>query len=900
MAGAGADLRIVGAVPVFDAHGRVSGYPAVNREIIEAALVLSRRRLAASVFENCKEGIAITDADANIVSVNPSFCGITGYAAEEIVGKNPRILQSGRQDREFYQAMWASLQSAGSWEGEIWNKRKDGTVYPESLYISAVRDNAGKVVNYVAIFSDITERKLANEALRESEERFSSAFEYAPIGMALIRPDGRWLKVNRALCDLVGYSEAELLTRSFQDITCPEDLEKGREKLRRMIAGEIRSYEMEKRYLHARGHLVTVVLNVSLVRDVQGQPLYFISQIQDITGRKLAETRIKRLNRVYAMLSGINTLIVRVRDRQALYREACNIAVEAGGFRLAWVGMVNRDTRNIEPVAWAGDDQGHWLLDRPTVAAAGSRRAGLAAKAIATRKYVLCNDIEADDEILAYPKEALARGYRSAITMPLIVGNEPIGALQLYAGGPNFFDEQEVTLLNELAGNISFAIDHIDKQERLDYLAYYDELTGLANRTLFLERVAQYVRSAAASGHKLAVFLIDLERFKNINDSLGQPAGDTLLRLVAEWLTRSTGDANLVARVGVDQFATVMPEVGKEGNIARLVENKLEEFQDHPFRLDGAVFRIAAKVGVALFPDDGAEADALLKHAEAALKRAKASGERYLFYTQTMTATMTARLTLENQLREALQKGEFVLHYQPKVNVQTGKLTSAEALIRWNDPRTGLVPPGRFIQALEDTGLIHPVGRWALRQAIADYQRWRAAGLPAVRVSVNVSALQLRYRNFVAEIEEAIGSDAQAAAGLELEITESVIMADVRHSIAILRAIRAMGVTIAVDDFGTGFSSLSYLSNLPVDTLKIDRSFVSGMTTGPEGLALVSTIINLAHSLSLNVVGEGVETGEQARLLRLLRCDEMQGFLLSEAVPSDIFESRYLAPPRAG
>jgi len=289
----------------------------------------------------------------------------------------------------------------------------------------------------------------------------------------------------------------------------------------------------------------------------------------------------------------------------------------------------------------------------------------------------------------------------------------------------------------------------------------------------------------------------------------------------------------------------------------------------------------------------------LFRHAEAALKKAKASGDRYLFYTQKMTESVAGRLTLENQLRQALGKGEFVLHYQPKVNLASGKLSGVEALIRWNDPRTGLVPPGRFIPILEEIGLITEVGRWALRKALSDYLRWRAAGLPAVRIAVNVSPLQLRHRNFIGEIKEVIGIDAQAAAGLELEITESLIMEDVKHTIASLQAIRAMGVSVAIDDFGTGFSSLSYLSKLPVDTLKIDRSFVTDMTAGPEGLALVSTIISLAHALKLNVVAEGVETDEQSRLLRLLGCDEMQGYLFSKAVPGEIFEARFLAPAAA-
>jgi len=304
-------------------------------------------------------------------------------------------------------------------------------------------------------------------------------------------------------------------------------------------------------------------------------------------------------------------------------------------------------------------------------------------------------------------------------------------------------------------------------------------------------------------------------------------------------------------------------------------------------------------VGVALYPDDGTDADTLFRHAESALKGAKSSGARYLCYTQEMTVSMV-RLSLENRLRQALERGEFVLHYQPKVNMLSGVLTGAEALLRWNDPLSGLVPPNRFISILEETGLIHEVGRWALCEAVSVYRRWRETGLRAVRIAVNVSPVQLRNRGFVSEVERALGDDALAAAGLELEITESVIMEDVRFSIASLRAIRALGVGIAIDDFGTGFSSLSYLARLPVHTLKIDRSFIIDMTLSSEGLALVSTIVNLAHSLKLNAVAEGVETEEQFRLLRVLNCDEMQGYLFSKPLPQEIFERKYLGAKEAG
>jgi diguanylate cyclase (GGDEF)-like protein len=480
------------------------------------------------------------------------------------------------------------------------------------------------------------------------------------------------------------------------------------------------------------------------------------------------------------------------------------------------------------------------------------------------------------------------------VVLPLIVSDEPVGVLALYAGEIDFFHDAELKLLTELACDIAFAIDHIGKQDRLEYLAYYDELTGLANRICFSERVTRYLRNINGSGHKLAVILIDVERFKNVNDILGRATGDALLKQVAQWLTHDTGDAKLLARVGADHFAIVLPEVNDEADVARFIEKTLESFVNHPFPLNAAEFRLAFKAGIALAPDDGDNANTILDKAEAALKKAKAGGDRYLFHTQAMTEAVAGRLELENRLRQAVDNEEFVLHYQPKINLDTGALAGVEALIRWNDPRSGLVAPGHFIPLLEETGLIHDVGRWALRKSIEDGRRWRDAGLPAVRIAVNVSPRQLRSRGFIDEIRRVISADDDAAASLELEITESLIMEDVKHNIATMTAIRAMGVKIAIDDFGTGFSSLSYLAKLPVNTLKIDRSFVVEMTVTPQGLALVSTIIDLAHSLKLDVVAEGVETEEQLRLLRLLRCDEAQGYFFAKPLPSELFETRYL------
>jgi diguanylate cyclase (GGDEF)-like protein len=465
--------------------------------------------------------------------------------------------------------------------------------------------------------------------------------------------------------------------------------------------------------------------------------------------------------------------------------------------------------------------------------------------------------------------------------------------LALYADEAGFFDDDEMKLLTELAVDIGFAIDHIEKEERLNYLAYYDEITGLPNRTLFLEQVSQQLKLHESGKFTVGLALIDIDRFRNINETRGRSVGDELLNLVARRLAAAGVEFGALARVGVNCYGVTVS--GRDvANIALDVEQVLRSCFANAFVLSESELRIAGRAGIALFPVDGSDAESLLRSAEAALERVKRGVESVLFYAPEMTLRVAAALDLESRLRTALERDELILHYQPKVSLADRRLVGVEALLRWNDPLTGTMLPALFIPLLEETGLIYDVGRWALRRAIQDYLQWRDAGFEAVRVAVNVSPLQLRQAGFVADLALLASVDPRAAGGLELELTESLIMEDVKHNAASLQAIRAMGLTLAIDDFGTGFSSLSYLSKLPVNTLKIDQSFVVDMTASREGLTVVSTIIDLAHSLGLNVVAEGVETEEQAGILRDLGCDEMQGHLICEAVPRKDFEGRFL------
>jgi len=743
-------------------------------------------------------------------------------------------------------------------------------------------------LGYRGVGRDITERVLGADALR----RFRAAMDATgDIIMLVDRKTMRFVEVNATAVQLLGYTRAELLTMTPAELssTTEPEFERVYDSL---IAGEDQYRYMEGQLRRKDGSELHVAIRQNAQRA--GDDWLVVGVARDETERKQAEGKLRRLNRLYAMVSATNTLVMRVRERDELFRNACGIAVQHGQFERAWIGVVD-ESGMIVPKAWAGLDEKAVAALKTLFSASGEVISGrtLAGRAIREKSPVVSRDVSKDTE-LVYGKSYADAGIRSLAFFPLIVSDKVIGVFVLYTKQPEFFDPDGLLLLTELAGNVAFAIDHLEKQERLDYLAYYDPLTGLANRRLFLDRLAQHMRSASANGHIIALFLFDLERFKKINDTLGRTAGDDLLKLVAKWLAENLGGYDVLARVDADHFAVVLPQATHESDVTRLLEKAIAEFLNHPFCLNEVDYRIAAKVGVALFPDDGADADTLFRHAEAAVKKAKTAGDRYLFYAQKMTETMAGSLGFETRLRQALERGEFVLHYQPKVNIASGELTGAEALIRWNDPQSGLVPPARFIPVLEEIGLIQDVGRWALEKAIEDYQRWRRSGLSAVRIAVNVSPLQLRSRSFVTEVERALSVAPNSADGLELELTESLIMENVTHSIRSLSTIRALGITIAIDDFGTGFSSLSYLSKLPLDTLKIDRSFVTDMVAGVDGKTLVAVIVNLAHALKLKVVAEGVETEEQLHELRLLCCDDMQGFLFGKPVPVAIFEEKYL------
>jgi diguanylate cyclase len=425
---------------------------------------------------------------------------------------------------------------------------------------------------------------------------------------------------------------------------------------------------------------------------------------------------------------------------------------------------------------------------------------------------------------------------------------------------------------------------------KLQHLATHDPVTALPNRSLLDERIAETVRHAERTGERFALAVLDLDRFKAINESLGHRAGDALLIDVAGRLSRAVRRFDTVARLGGDRFAVIIDRIRTSADAMRIAHRIMLALQP-PSRIQDVDVHPAASIGIACFPGDGATAEALLSHAEAARHAARQRGRRTVrCFEPNMGAPAEDWIRLESDLHQALKLKQFELHYQPKVDAVSGRIRGAEALIRWRHPRRGLVAPNAFIPLAEECGLIVPIGAWVIRQACRQLSEWKRAGLPSTRVAVNVSAAQLRQPSLLETVHDAVAEAGISASNLEVELTESAVMSSPEESVATLQQLSRMGVAISFDDFGTGYSCMSYLRRLPLDKLKIDRSFISDVVSSPDAEAVVRGIISLAHSLRIKVIAEGVETREQIELLKSLGCDQYQGFHFSPPVSAAAYE----------
>jgi diguanylate cyclase (GGDEF)-like protein/PAS domain S-box-containing protein len=695
----------------------------------------------------------------------------------------------------------------------------------------------------------------------------------------------KFLRANGPVEQIVGSAHEELVGKTLVELLGSEEAEREEREERRILEEGAPSIDVLRVYPSAAGERWYSETKAP-IRTPQGAVMGLVGISRDVTLRRQQEVAVARLMKVRAVISGINAAIVRTSDREALLQEICRITVDTGELALAAVFQVDPARESVGLVA-VEPPESEFLRDAEmSFTDDALLRSASLSRVLSTERPVVTNDVSASLD-LVNRAPMLRHGLRSLAAFPLLESGAVVGVFCLFASQLHFFDSEEVKLLTEVADNLSHALDHIGKSKRLDYLAYHDDLTGLPNRELLLELAGQSLTAARREGRPLAMLLVDVGRFRQINETLGRRGGDELLIQVARRLRGVAGAEGTVARFDGNSFALLVLGIEGDAALSTLVEDAILGALRDSFLIGGTELRISVRIGAALFPSDGDEAETLIANAEAALRKAKASGQPYLSYRPAMNARVAEQMSLETRLRRAVEAREFVLHYQPKVELKTGAVVGLEALIRWQEPGKGLIPPGAFIGVLEETGLIGDVGRWVVEEAALQYHAWSKAGLSPPRIAVNVSALQLASRDFVAKLERVLQWYPAGESGIDLEITESVFVDDLEGSIDKLAMARAKGLGVAIDDFGTGYSSLSYLGRLPIDALKIDRSFVTGMTDDPQSTSIVTTIISLAHALDLKVIAEGVETEAQSQLLRLLKCDQIQGYLISRPVPPD-------------
>jgi diguanylate cyclase (GGDEF)-like protein len=601
--------------------------------------------------------------------------------------------------------------------------------------------------------------------------------------------------------------------------------------------------------------------------------------------RRDQEVRLQRLTRTYRMLSSTSSAILRLHDRMDLFDEVCRIAAHQGGYDRVVISLIDPDARTLRPRSWAGMDSATLRALDCAVLDSDPEAIGMAERAIRSGAPSVHNELARDPQLRAQHEILTGLGFRAVAALPLLIDGTAIGAISLFSNQRGVFDAAEVDVLLELTANLAFALQYLEKDEAVHFLSYYDSLTGLAKRPLFCQRLAQLM-SAALDAGALTVVVFDVQKLGAINDSLGRYVGDGLLEKIAARLKQAYADSECAAYFGGGTFALMLTAAGDPADTGRLLQNAATQFFVEPFHIDGQELRPAIRSGVAFYPHDADTADALVQNAEAALKAAREDNEKYMPYALVTQRPTSRSLALEARLSGALDRDEFRLHYQPKVNIDSGRIEGFEALLRWQDTEDGLVAPSQFVPLLEHSGAIVDVGEWVLLQAVRDIRSWNAAGLPAVRVAVNVSPLQLRRRDFVDRVLASIECAGRQSCSVDIEITESMLMQDLELSIRKLTQLREAGIGIAIDDFGTGYSSLRLLARLPVDTLKVDRSFIQSIADTPNVMTVVSTIVSLARAFDMHTVAEGVETAEQLQILRAMKCDEAQGYLFSRPTPA--------------
>ena len=698
-------------------------------------------------------------------------------------------------------------------------------------------------------------------------------------------PGPRIVFVNPAFTRITGYAPSEVIGKTPRILQGPatdaEVLRRLREDLHRQHAfsGETVMYRKD-------GTEYVQSWEVTPIRNVSGAVTHYASVQRDVTQLRDNERKIARLNRIRDVVASVSSALVREHDRDDLLEEICRVAITRGAFALAWVGEVAQGSEELKTLA-SGARSG---ADESVASVAGDLLPCLVEIGnctLRTRRPEIVSEFAHDAPLSVDGVSLQDRGFHSAIAFPLLVFGRIDSVLVLLATEPNSFDKEEIELLEWVAKDLSYALEYLENSRKLQDLTYLDGLTGLANANLFRDRLGQLVLAAEESAGKVCVVVFDLDNFTGINDTFGRAFGDELLRAVANRLRDTFTEPCTLGRIGADTFALASP--GDDELIASKLSQKVTNVMATPFSIGEQSLVVMAHAGIALFPDDSEDDHSVFKHAQFALKQGKASGQHHSYFSAAMNDRIVQRIALETDLRNAVAKGQFILHYQPRLDMISGEIVGAEALIRWEHPDRGVLEPASFIALAEETGLIVAIGAWVIERICAQQAKWIEAGIAVVPIAANVSSVQLEQAGLIATVRNALTKHSLKPGQLHLELRESAVMRDAIAAEEVLSGLRELGVSLALDDFGTGYSSLAYLKRLPFSRVKIARKFVTDITHNSEDSAIALAVIAIAHRMGLKVVAEGVETKSQFSYLLRQGCDEMQGFYFSSAVPVDEF-----------
>ena len=791
----------------------------------------------ASIVEFSEDAIIGKTTEGVITSWNRAAEKMYGYTKTEVLGRNLSFLVTPER-REEIRALIERVRAGHSVECfETQRLTKEGSVLDVSLSVSPIRDASGQVTGSSAIARDLTPRKRDAEQLRLQ----AASLEAAANAIVITDYEGKIVWVNRAFTAMTGYSKEEVLGKDPRLLKSEEQPESYYAELWSTISsGKIWHSELVNR--RKDGTTYTEEMTITPIAQNVGQAnwSHFIAIKQDITERKRAE---EELYRAHQMLQTVlNTIPQRVfwKDLNCTY-VGCNraFATDAGlnnpaeiigksDFELAWSGTADRYRADDKRIMEQGSTKLNF--DEP--------------------------QSRADGSLLWLRTSKLPLWDREGKVIGVIGTYEDI-------------TERKVA------------------EDRVKFLAFYDALTELPNRALLQDRLSKALANARRQKDRVALLFLDLDRFKDTNDSLGHSLGDLLLQNVAERLKRCAREQDTVARLGGDEFLIVLTNV-KEIADASVAAERFMQAMTAEFVVQGHSLSINCSVGISMFPEHGTDGEILIKNADAAMYSAKESGRNnFRFFTEDMNAQGVERLTLGNGLRLALDKKELFLVYQPQVDIVSGKIIGLEALLRWQHPTLGLVPPDKFIRIAENCGLIVPIGEWVVRTACRQARKWQDEGLPAVSIAINVSAVQFRQEDFCELIRRVLHETGLAPQYLELELTEGLLLANADVTFSVLQELKAMGLTLAIDDFGTGYSNFNYLRQFRVSKLKIDRSFIRDVAVNPDDAAITTAIISMAKSLRLKVIAEGVEDEAQMSFLRAHQCDEIQGYYFSKPLAVD-------------